>query len=582
MDTHIGSNELSEFFKQRKKTIIIIFLLIFVTVTIVALWLPPIYRAETTILRESQQVSEDYIRSMNTSYAEERLNAATQQVMSRSNLLKIIEMYDLYAEMRERKKMSEIIAKMRNSIELETLYAKVTNERTGRFTAINTAFKLSYEGKDPLKVQKVTNTLSSLYIELEMLTRGKRASATTTFFENELQNLKEQIRVNEEKLRVFKEQHHGELPENYATNVRALDRLEAEFDRLENRIRTLEERKLFIQGQMATIDPLLPIETDEGTLVVNPGERLKRLRLKLMSLQSTLSEKHPDIIRLKNEISELEQEVGKSDAATLKIKRLKELETEYAAQKSKLGSKHPDIIRLEKEIKVMSAEVDQLITEKLKSEVAEERPDNPTYINLKTQLFIVEADIKNLSEDRDEVKQSIEKYRTRIENAPLVEKEYSELTRDYKSTKRKYDDISNKLMEARVAKGMEESQFSERFVIVDPAALPEIPYKPKRAAIIILGLILALGIAIGFAVIQESMDRSIKNVDELNYLTDGSVFSVISYIETDEERRLRRIKHMAWGAGAAGIIVAALVVVDHFIIPLDNLWIEIKNRIVSI
>jgi succinoglycan biosynthesis transport protein ExoP len=316
----------------------------------VALLLPAIYRAETTILRETQQVSEDFIRSTNTSYAEERLNAATQMVMSRANLLEIINVYNLYPKMRQRKTMGEVVKKMKNSITLETLYAKVTNERTGRFSSINTAFKLSYEGEDPYKVQKVVNTLASLYIEMEEQTSGKRATATTIFFENELKNLNTQMNAYEKKIQQFKEDNMGELPENHATNTRILDKLERELETIDRRLQGQVEKKLFLEGQIATVDPLLPLKTEDGTIIVNPGERLKRLHLQLISLQSTLSDRHPDVIRLKKEIKELEQQVGKSDEAALKVKQLQSLEEEYAAAKGRLGPKHPDMIRLEKEI----------------------------------------------------------------------------------------------------------------------------------------------------------------------------------------------------------------------------------------
>jgi len=221
MESQLGFKDFIDFIKRRKKTFIFSFVGIFPIVVIISLMLPPIYIAETTILRESQQVSENFIESTMSGYAEERMNSATQQVMSRSNLRKIIEIYDLYPKMRQKKTIEEIIADMRAAINLETLYAKVTNERTGRELAINTAFKLSYEGKQPLKVQKVTNMLASLYIELDTQTRGKLASATTIFFQNELIDLKEQIRVYDEKIRRFKEANIGQLPENLNLNIRA-------------------------------------------------------------------------------------------------------------------------------------------------------------------------------------------------------------------------------------------------------------------------------------------------------------------------------------------------------------------------
>jgi succinoglycan biosynthesis transport protein ExoP len=137
-------------------------------------------------------------------------------------------------------------------------------------------------------------------------------------------------------------------------------------------------------------------------------------------------------------------------------------------------------------------------------------------------------------------------------------------------------------MEARVAKGMEESQFGERFIVVDPAGLPDLPYKPNRIAIIILGFIFAIGTGVGLVIIQESMDHSIKSVDELNRITGGSVFSTISYIETTREKRTIRIKRIAWTAAITAGIFVSCFIVNRFIIPLDKLWVVMVNRLTTI
>lgn len=236
---------------------------------------------------------------------------------------------------------------------------------------------------------------------------------------------------------------------------------------------------------------------------MNPAERLKGLRLKLLSLQSTLSEKHPDIKNLKREIEELEAQVGESDDAVLKIKRLNESENQLAVLRSRLGAKHPDVIRLTKEVETLSQEVDELSTEKARLDVGENKPDNPAYINLMTQIVSTQLEIKGLIQDRQKIKQKLDEYRSKIEATPIVEKEYNELTRDYENAKRKYNEIMNRLQEATVSQGMEESQRGERFTITEPAYLPEKPYKPNRIAIILLGFVLAFGTSIGFSAIRK-------------------------------------------------------------------------------
>jgi len=136
----------------------------------------------------------------------------------------------------------------------------------------------------------------------------------------------------------------------------------------------------------------------------------------------------------------------------------------------------------------------------------------------------------------------------------------------------------NKLMEARVAQGMEESQKGERFTIIDPAQLPEKPFKPNRLAIVLIGFVLALGAAVGAAAVRESLDDSVKNPEELDNLTGVPVLSTINLMESSIERRQRQRR--TWLLLIILVIgfIAALTLFHFFVMPLDILWIKLQRR----
>jgi len=579
MDAQLEIQDLKGVIRRRKKSFLIPFLLIFLFAGGVAFMLPPVYRSESMILIEGQQIPEDYVKATITSYVEESLQVIKQQVMSRAKLLSIIEQLNLYSEMREKHTTEEMVDKMRKDIELKTISANVVDRRSGRPSAATIAFTLSYQGKEPSKAQKVANVLASFFLEEDLRRREDLASVTTDFLEQESEGLKKQIHVLENKISEFKKAHIGELPEFSNVNLQAIARLESEVARTIERIGTLKEQMIYLKGQLVSVDPLTPIVTEQGKVTRNPKERLKALRLQLISLQSALSEKHPDIKKLKNEIKELEAQVGKSDDSVAKVRRLSELEGQLAALKGKLGPKHPDVIRLSREVIVLSKEVDELLTEKSKTEVSDEKPDNPAYINLMTRIAAMELEIESLLEERRKIEQRMGEYESRLERAPLVEKEYLELTRDYENAKRKHSEIVSKLLTARISQGMEQTQRGERFTIAEPAQLPEKPFKPNRIAIILLGFVLALGAGVGFAAVREAVDRSVKTADELNSITGVPVFSVISLMETDEERRSRLIRRILLIATAIGVIVAALILVNKFVMPLDIIWAKVQRRL---
>ena len=583
MDERLDFIQLKGVIRRRKKIFIIVFLLVFLLSGAVALRLPPIYRSEATIVIEEKQISQDYVKSTITGHAEERIHMITRRSLTGTKLVEIINELNLYPEMRDRYTMKKIVKKIRRDIDLKTISAKVIQRRTGRPSEVTIAFTLSYEGKNPATVQKVTDVLASLYVEEEARTRETTASNTAAFFQEELERLKKQIQLHENKISQFKEAHIGELPEQNDMNFLAIERLESKLDEANMEIRSLEDRKAYLKGQIALVDPLNPVITAQGKVTMNPKERLKGLRLRLISLQSTLSEKHPDVRKLKNEIRELEAQVGKPDDSVAKIRRLSELEGQLAALKGKLGPKHPDVIRLSREVGMLSKEVDKLLTEKDTAEVAEEKPDNPAYINLRTEIVSADIKLKSLRQEKKKTQERIEEYQRKMETAPLVEKEYNILTLDYESSKRRYDEIMNKLLEARIAQGMEKTQRGERFTITEPAYLPEKPYKPNRIAIILIGFALAFGAGAGLAGAQEYADNSVRTVNEVKDLTGIPVFSVIPLMETDKERRVRRTKSMVLILAAVGVIVLVLNWVNPNETPLDMLWTKIqRNKVMSI
>ena len=566
--------------RRRKVLFITVFILIFLAALATAFLLPSLYRSQVVILIEEQQIPPEYVKTAVTSYVEERLQLITQQIMSRPRLLKMIKQFNLYQDMQDRYTTEEIMDKMRQRINLETTSADVIDKRTGRPSTATIAFTLSFEDESPDIAQKVASQLASFYLEENLRTREETASNITAFLQQELDNLKKQIDQLEQRISTFKQQHKYELPEFNAINLQAIDRLQRDIDQYDSNIRTLQERKIYLEGQLATIDPLTPLTNDQGQTVMNPRDRLKYLRVQLLSLQSSLSSKHPDVKKLKKEIAKLEAQVGgQGNDLQLKIKQLIDLRSQLATLKGRLGAKHPDVIKLSKQTAALEAEVEAAKKNTKKGgNTSLVEPENPAYINIQTQIASTAMEVSEMKKARDNLKREIAKYQQRLENAPVVERDYSQLTRDYDNAKFKYNEIMNKLMEARVAQGMEESQKGERFTIIDPAQLPEKPFKPNRLAIVLIGFVLALGAAVGAAAVRESLDDSVKSLEELDEITGLPVLAAINLMESVFERRQRQRRTWLLLIILAIGIIAVLTLFHFYIMPLDILWIKLQRK----
>lgn len=151
-------------FRRRRTSILVTAACIFTVSVLVALLWPSVYRSAATILIEEQEVPPDLVRSTITSYATQRIQTINQRVMTRANLMLIVEKYDLYRSKRRHETTEEILERMRKDVKVEMINADVIDPRSGRPTPATIAFMLSYEGEIPGMTQKVASELTSLYL----------------------------------------------------------------------------------------------------------------------------------------------------------------------------------------------------------------------------------------------------------------------------------------------------------------------------------------------------------------------------------------------------------------------------------
>lgn len=398
-------------------------------------------------------------------------------------------------------------------------------------------------------------------------------ATTTRFLKEEQEQVKEQIAQLEKQMAAYKGVHMGELPEQLPVNLETLRRIEQAVDRIDQESKTVQERKIYLEGQLAGIDSHLPWMTRNGQRVPTPRERLSLLKMDLINLQSSRSPTHPDVVRTRKEIAGLEQEVdGKGDSEGLEEqrKRLEERKADLSTLLGKLREEHPDVIRTRKEIRELEREVEAMQETGL-SAADEEEQDNPAYINLQTQIAVADLEINSLKEEKEKVKEQMGLLQARIERTPGVEEGLLRLLRDKENANRNYQTLMPRYMEARVSENLEKEQKAERFEITDPAVLPERPYKPNRLAIALLGLILSLGTGVGSVGLAEHLDGSFRDTRALAAFTGLPVLVHLSRIVTAEEVRRQR-RRLIYGGVAGLLLLLILAVVHFFVIELDVLF----------
>ncbi len=494
-----------DMFRRRKWYAIPTFFLILIAGLLYCLSAPKVYKAATTISIVRQRVPESFVHSTVTADIDERIHSIGQEILSRTKLEQVINQLNLYPGERKKLPMEKIIEMMRNNISVELSSAK-----RGA-----TAFTLGYEGELPQVVALVANSLASMFMEEHLKLREEHARGTSEFLAEQLQQLETQLRERETVIKNYKMSHIGELPTQSQANLSVLTGLQQQLDTVQESVRRAKESKVLIQQQMqmAGANSLVEVFEEEPSGGVGDSS-LQQLRNRLASLESRYTANHPDVIKTKKMIEKME----KKSAAESSDNNVKE-------SGGRTGG-------------------------------------NPILKSFQGQMAGIDMEIKNLEAEAAQLKKKIFTYQGRIENMPRREQELVDLQRDYENLSASYQNLLAKKIEAERAENLERRQKGEQFRILDPARVPQTPYKPNIPRVLAMTIIAALGASIGLVFGREYIDKSLYRIEDIESFLKLPVLASIPLLFTvDDNKKLRKQKIILLSAISLGIIIASILLV---------------------
>ncbi len=566
--------------KRRSKFLLVPFLVISILSIVLAVVLPSVYRSIATILIEEQEIPSDLVRSTVTTFADQRIQVISQRIMTRSNLLELINKFDLYAKERKSKSEERILEKMRESIKVEPLSANVIDKRNGMPSLATIAFTLSFDNDNPALAQKVANELTSLFLKENIKSRTESAQNATLFLREEANRLREKINETQTKLAAFKEKNLNQLPQVSQLNQQELTSLNTQLLTLDSQERSLHEREFYLEGELSQIDPHSMATNASGARVYDSKDRLKLLESQFPSMQATYSATHPDVIKVKREIESLKKQTGnKTD--------LNKLNAELITKKAQLASsikqyseKHPDVLRLQKQITTLQDSLAN--TQGTETDQIESKPDNPAYITLKAQLESIHAELASLAFTRSKLAQKGEDLRNNLRQAPLVEKEYIDLLQDLDNNNMRYREVSARKMEAEISQQLEVERKGERFTLIDPPQEPLEALSPNRPAIFFLGFVFAIAGGFGSVFLAEMLGATVNNEKTITHLLGVAPLASIPYLESMEEQEGASKRRLIIIGITLVIIIVSIIAFQYFVMPLDVFWYKLLRVIDNI
>jgi polysaccharide chain length determinant protein (PEP-CTERM system associated) len=496
---------------RRKWLIVLPFVIVASATAFYSRLTPNSYRSETVILVVPQRIPENYVRSTVTSRIEDRLQSIGQQILSRTYLEKIILDFNLYSEARKNGVMENIVDAMRqNDIKVEPVKGD--------------AFRISYVSGDPQKAMQVTDRLAQLFIDANRRDREVLADGTNQFLENQLQDARQRLAEHEKKVEEYKRRFTGELPTQVESNLQLIQNTQLQVQALVESIDRDRDRRLVLERSIADIAATDPRPERPPQAAAAPSsepiaDELETARRTLRELELRLTAAHPDVVRAKRQVRELE-----AKAATSRSPAPAAAAT--GAPSANDGSRQARLRNLQEEVD-----------------------------NLDRQIKAREAEEKRL-------RSVITSYQARVEAAPARESDLIELTRDYTTLQQVYTNLLTKREDSKVAANLERRQAGEQFRILDPARVPERPFSPNRLRMNLMGALAGLGLGLGLAALLEYRDTTLRNDDDVVTSIGLPVLAMIPMMVTsvEERRRIRNRWIMVATAAAAMVMCTAALI----------------------
>ncbi|MCI0366422.1 MAG: hypothetical protein L0219_21375 [Phycisphaerales bacterium] len=366
----------------------------------------------------------------------------------------------------------------------------------------STAFSLHYHNSDPQRAKVMAELLADLFVAFNRQARTERAEETYEFLLANAKELDESIRDMEQQLAEFKRTHADALPDEMRRNQDAMDQRQRDLYDYSAQIRLIEQKESILALQLRDVSP-----TMVGA-VSNRATELATLRAELADAEQRYTPDHPDVKRLRRAIDALVQAGAASAPVT--------------------GT-----------------------------------PDNPEYLRIASELDAARRELAAARSSAAQARAEVSQYQQRLSNTPGVERDYLQLVRDYGIAQNQYEDTKNKLREAEFAQTLETQQRGERFTMIRTPNVPSTPFSPNRLGIILLGIVLGCGLAVGLVALRESADPTVRSARDLRELTDLPAIGAVPIMHNRADRR-RQILVGGWGLAVfvLALIFVAITVVE--------------------
>jgi uncharacterized protein involved in exopolysaccharide biosynthesis len=480
--------------RRRLKVILIPTLLAPLVGFLISYAFPAKYTSQALVLVEQQKVPQGYVAPVVTADLSQRVATLEQKALGTDRLRTLIQKLNQQGILHGGN-VDQLIDEIRAGIAIEPVQMVIVPSPDAKGgnkqyqapqskTPQVPGFNLDYTASNPREAQAICAGIADIMLQENLRDREQVAQNTTDFLSRQVDDAKSNLNDLDAKLAVFKRQYMGQLPGDEDSNLKILSGMNSQLDATTQTLSRAQQDKTYSESLLA--QQLAAWRSSQSASSPQTlQQQLALAQAQLISLQGRYTDDFPDVVKTKKQIADLQKQLDQINSAA---------PTAAASNAQANAAEPPEIQQLRMQIH----QYDNVIAQASREQK-----------NLQNQIKVLQG---------------------RVALSPAVEEQYKQLTRDYDTAQKFYNDLLDKKSQSEMQTAMEREQQGEQMRLQIAADLPESPSFPNRLLFAAGGLGGGLALGVGLGLLLELRDKSLRNESDVIAALDLPVLSQVPWV----------------------------------------------------
>ena len=402
-----------------------------------------------------------------------------------------------------------------SAIERERMKQEII-DNTDVYNIDNLLLEITYWDSDPRVAFETTTLFADLFLARAMKSSSEETSDAFDFITNQVETYRNKLEDAEGRLESFRAQYPGVSTSDGVLSDDRVVELQRELEATQLQFAQADQRRRSLEREISSESSTIARDYETSRL----SDQLARLQAEIDVLRLNYTDDYPDIVRLRQQMEDIRTSA-----------RVPEESAGGSATFNLGGRSYSGASNL-----------------------------SPVYQELRSTLARTAAEADALRASRDQLSVLLANETERSNVSSRVERELTELTRDYQINKELYEDLLRRQESARLSMTLGAEKQGVLYRIVEPPNFPVLPTGLRFMHIALVGIVLATVLPFLWLFVFLKVDPRIRTGSTVTDVLELPLLTTIPHMHQPNEKRAFFHRPAAI-AGTVGLVCALYVVV---------------------